>query len=458
MKRERSNCISSRLGRVRVAAGVGTIVTVLAFSAGARAANPAPEPRLDAGTRAAVVDSVSNALVDVYVFPDVAARMSDLIKGRLARGEYDLLTAVPDFARRLTEDLQSVSKDKHLQVLPLPPGQLSGAPQISDEEMQKRALAQEEFRNFGFEKIDHLEGNIGYIDMRGFSSAKYAGQTAIAAMNLLGHCDALIFDLRKNGGGDPTMIQLLGSFLLEEPTHLNSFYIRKGDKTDQFWSYTGVPGPDLSRIPVYVLTSSFTFSCAEEFTYDLKNLKRATIVGEVTGGGAHPVNHRIFAGLPVGLQLPFGRAVNPISGTNWEGTGVEPDIKVPADEALAVAHREALKTVLAATNDPERKQSLEWALQGLDFRANPTKLEAKDLRAYLGSYGPRKITEESGALFYQRETQPRRRLIPGGKDFFLVDGVDYFRVQFLRDERGRVEKLVGIYDNGRTDENPRSGN
>src|SRR5438045_8293655 len=152
-------------------------------------------------------------------------------------------------------------------------------------------------------------------------------------MNYLAHVDAIIFDLRENSGGDPRMVEMVSSYLFDKPTHLNDLYNRKEDFTTQYWTLPYVPGATLADKPVFVLTSKSTFSGAEEFAYNLKNLKRATIVGETTGGGAHPVEgHRIDDHFMIGV--PFARAVNPISKTNWEGTGVEPDVQVKAAEAL----------------------------------------------------------------------------------------------------------------------------
>ncbi len=453
-------------GLASLALGAGFVPAALlagpAIASGPRPAEqvmmsvPQGLPPLDAPTRAAIVDSIAAALIDQYVFADTATHMASVIRANLAHGEYDGLQAPRDFADRLTRDLEGISRDLHLRVFVVPPEMQHGASPPSDDEIQKRRIADGAFRNFGFQRVEVLDGNIGYIDLRGFFDAKYAGQTAISAMNLLAHCDALIFDLRRNGGGDPTMIQLLTGYLFDDPTLVNTFYFRKGDVKQQFWSYASVPGAKMTDTPVYVLTSHRTFSCAEEFTYDLKCLKRATVVGEVTGGGAHPVDQRIFAGLPLGVMVPYGRAVNPVTGTDWEGTGVAPDISVPADQALDVAHEEALRTVLSKTDDPKRKASIEWLLAGVDMNAHPRTLGRDEMRQYVGTYGPRRIILEDGALYYQREGMPRHRLRAGQKDVFLVEDIDYFRVQFSRDAKGRIEKLIGLYDDGTTDENPRT--
>ncbi len=416
-------------------------------------------PPLDTASRAATVDSLCAALDSTYVFPDIARRMGELLRARLAEGSYNALTAVPDFTRRLTADLHSVSHDLHLRVFPAPPEAPENRPGITDAERARIRIAEAARRNFGFEKLERLNGNIGYLDLRQFADAGAAGATAVAAMNFLAHSDALIIDLRQNGGGSPSMIQLLCSYLFAEPTHLNDFFVRRDGSTMQFWTQANVAGPRLDGVPVFVLTSSRTFSAAEEFTYNLKNLKRATIVGETTGGGAHPVSRVAFAGLNIGAMIPFGRAINPITGTNWEGTGVEPDVKVASDQALATAHLAALDSLAARAagrdNGVETAQRIAWARTRVRALAMPVRLETKALRAYVGSYGPRRITLENGVLMYQRENGPRRRLIPAGDDLFLLEGVDTFQAEFARDARGLVAKLVGLYDDGGSDENLR---
>ena len=273
-------------------------------------------------------------------------------------------------------------------------------------------------------------------------------------MNFLAHTDAVIFDLRQNGGGSPSMIQLISSYLFEEPVHLNTFYIRKTDETQQFWTQGHVVGPKMTEVPVYVLTSSATFSGAEEFTYNLKNLKRGTIIGEVTGGGAHPVNIQDFPTLHISLSLPYGRAINPITKTNWEGTGVTPDINVPADQALTVARIEALKKILEKEQNPTRKEQLAWAMKSLDVEKNPVTLDAKMLASFEGSFGPRRIFLENSSLYYQRESRPKFLLVPMGDDTFQLVGLDNFRIRFNRGTGGEVTELVGMYDDGRTDVNP----
>lgn len=437
----------------RIFIGIITVVIVSTLSINLSAQQSRNEIRaIDSKTQAAIIDSVSKALNEIYVFPDVAKNMEKLIRKNLKDGKYENTTNLVEFANQLTEDLRSISHDKHLGVRPLPPSD-PNAQRPSPEEVRKQRIEQQRKDNFGFKKVELLQGNIGYIDFRGFADASFggAGATAIAAMNFLAHADAIIFDLRQNGGGSPSMIQLISSYLFEEPVHLNSFYIRKTNETQQFWTQGHVEGPKMVDVPVYVLTSSYTFSGAEEFTYNLKNMKRGTIIGEVTGGGAHPVEGHFFEKLGVYLSVPFGRAVNPITKTNWEGTGIEPHIKVPADQALTVARFEATKALMEKEKDETRKKQLAWALKGLEVEKNPLKLDEKALEAYVGVFGPRKIWLENGSLYYQREGRLKYKLVPMGNDAFIVENLDYFRIKFNKDNSGKVVEIIGMYDNGDTD-------
>jgi hypothetical protein len=296
--------------------------------------------KIDGAERQRAIDGAAAMLNEFYVFPETAKKMEEAIRARQKAGEYDSITNGDAFAEKLTADLREVSHDKHLGVNFSPAVLPSGPPPGGQDLVAMRR--QLERVNCGFEKAERLPPNIGYLKFNMFANPEICGPTASAAMNFLGNVDALIIDLRENGGGDPKMVAYISSYLFDERTHLNDLYNRKENKTEEFWTSTDVPGKRLGSKPVFVLTAKRTFSGAEEFTYNLKNLKRATIIGETTGGGAHPVSgHRIDDHFMIGV--PFARAINPISKTNWEGTGVEPDVKVPAAEALEVAKKLAAR-------------------------------------------------------------------------------------------------------------------
>jgi hypothetical protein len=409
--------------------------------------------------QAAIIDSLARTLNEYYVFPDVAEKMGKLAKSNLKKGEYKSITTLGEFTERLTEDFRSVSHDLHLGVHPSEPIKPEAEDSAGAARRHDQWLRSARAGNFGFNKVEILPGNIGYVLLLGFQPAEYGGATAVAAMNFLANVDALIFDLRFNGGGDPSMIQLISSYLFDESRHLNSFYIRKSDSMQQFWTSAHVEGPRLSHVPVYVLTSGSTFSAAEEFTYNLKNMKRATVVGDTTGGGAHPVDDhwfRIDDQVYVGARIPFGRAINPISGTNWEGTGVYPDIAVSSEQALDQAQADFLEKRLTQEQDEKARYQLNWHLKSLQAKLNPVVLPAEALDACVGTYGPRSITAEAGTLYYQRRDRPKFKLVPLGDDLFNLDGLPGFRVRFVRDTTGQVTELEGQYDDGMTDRHPRS--
>ena len=307
-----------------------------------------PDFEVSATMRDEVIDGVVRRLRERYVFPEVGERMEAHVRTRVEAGDYAEIATAKALAELLTEDIREISNDGHLRV------RYSAAPRpIHEQESifdnpERIAEYQQSARlaNYGYRKVERLAGNVGYIEQIGLHDVTVTAPTAMAAFNLIADTDALIVDLRANGGGDPRHVALICSYLLpEEPVHLNSFYSREDDSVEQFWSWPWVPGRRYLDKPVWVLTSSSTFSGAEELSYNLKTLGRATLVGETTGGGAHPVNmYQINAHFEI--SIPFARAINPVTGTNWEGSGVSPDIHVPAADALDTAYRLALRAVL----------------------------------------------------------------------------------------------------------------
>jgi len=297
--------------------------------------------RLDAPARAKVIDGAIALLDSFYVFPDVAKRMADSLRARNARGMYDSYKNAPSFGVKLNDDVRDLSRDKHMRVnysaRPIPPRPATPRPPSPQDSARMRAQMDE--MNCGFVKVEQLPDNVGYVKFNGFFDVGACGATASAAMNFVASSRALIVDLRENGGGSPAMVAYISSYLFSTRTHLNDLWERRSGKTEEYWTRDDIPGRRFGgEKPVYVLTSANTFSGAEEFSYNLKSLKRATIVGETTGGGAHPVmGQRIDEHFMIGV--PFARAINPITKTNWEGVGVEPDIKVPAADALATAQK-----------------------------------------------------------------------------------------------------------------------
>lgn len=349
----------------------GILVAAILLAAPALAAqDPLRSDRtIDAAERQTVIDGVLSRLKEAYVFPDTALAMERAVRARQRRGEYNRITSGQALAESLTAHLQAVSQDRHLRVrhsarpLPQTPGGDGPSP---EEREQARVFGRRV--NFGFERVERLDGNVGYLELRsfGFDTADVRA-VAAAAFNYLGNTEALIIDIRRNGGGSPWMVAQVTSYLFgPDSVHLNSLYWRPENRTDHFFTHRSVPGqrygPDK---PVYVLTSRRTFSGAEEFAYNLQSLQRATIVGDTTGGGAHPGGVRRVTD-HFGVWIPTGRAINPITKTNWERVGVRPDIAVPSDQALRAAHLAALRGLRDQASDPERRGALERAIADVE--------------------------------------------------------------------------------------------
>ncbi|MGI3785705.1 MAG: S41 family peptidase [Janthinobacterium lividum] len=270
-----------------------------------------------------------------YVFTGLGEQLGETLDRGAAEGRYDDASGDPAaLSDLLTADLQSVSNDRHLRLLhhvdPLPDLQDDAAEMAMYSAMARDAMN-------GVRRVERLEGNVGLLCLAPMLfPAAVVGAAVCAAMNVLAHSSALIIDLRDTLGGDPATVALVCSYLVDEPTHLNSLVARDGSST-QSWTLPWVPGARFGATrPVWVLTSRATFSGGEELAYDLQQLNRATIVGEVTGGGAHA--REGFTVVPhLELSIPVAAGHNPKSGTNWEGGGVIPDVAVPAGDALGAA-------------------------------------------------------------------------------------------------------------------------
>lgn len=303
----------------------------------ATSAVQAQGPTLAPADRAALVDSLASTLANRYVFADIGRTMAADLKARAARSEYAQLSA-SELSAKLSSDLAMIAHDKHLRVV-YRPGE--AAEEEEEDSVSRAAWVRE--ANYGITKVEILPGNVGLLELSGFLPTELVRPALLEAMRKLARVDALIVDLRRNGGGNPATVALVSTLLFPKGkrVHLNDLYWREGDRTEHFYTEADLDIPRITG-PVYVLTSSYTFSAAEEFTYNLKQLKRATQVGETTGGGANPGGGvRMPAGF--GVFIPTGRAVNPYSKDNWEGKGCVPEVPTDASSALESARRLALE-------------------------------------------------------------------------------------------------------------------
>jgi len=292
----------------------------------------ANDVKLDVAERQRVLDAAIANLKAYYVYPDVARKMADALRAHQKNGDDAATTDGEAFAGLVTGQMREVSHDLNLELVyskdPLP--QLSAEPTAEDLARYRKRMEQ---ANCMLEKVEILPHNIGYLKLNFFPDTSVCQSRATAAMATLNDADAVIFDLRENTGGFPNMVALIASYLFDHPEY---FYNPREAPTEQSWTRSPVPGNRLADKPVYVLTSAQTISGAEQFCYNLKMLKRATLVGETTQGSAHAgVWHRIDEHF--GMSITETKAINPFAKTDWEGTGVEPDVKEPAKDALEVA-------------------------------------------------------------------------------------------------------------------------
>ncbi len=403
------------------------------------------QERITSEEKKAVINKIGKLMDSTYVFPEVAKEAMELLKENEKQGIYSHTKLPEEFARRLTKDLRSITNDLHIQVKFDPES-------ISEEKNQKiktdlatGTLESLKRENYGFNEVKILDGNIGYLDLRIFISPEYAAETAIAAMNFLANTDAIIFDLRNNRGGSPEMIQLIQSYLFgNEPVHLNNFYYRPINKHIQTWTLPHVPGKRNPDAEVYVLTSKRSFSAAEEFAFNIKNLERGTLIGETTGGAANPGSTQNINDSFI-IFIPSGRAYSPITNTNWEGTGVKPHIEVPEEESLIFTHLKALEILSGKTADDKKKAIYEWYLKIVKAKKDPIILNSEQLNSYAGSYGGNKIFSKKNRLFYEREGR-QFELIPLGEHEFMIRNKPQIRLQFSEDRK----KMNEIFVSGKT--------
>ncbi len=336
--------------------------------------------KLDAVTNRQIVEGVIRAINKYYVSADTARRLEEDLRQRLKNGEYDRITSAFDLMDVLDSQMQAISKDRHLALAyshkPEPLLEGKNFPPETPQEKEE-ALNAARAKNFGFEKVERLPGNIGYLEMNSFVRPEFSGEMAAVAMTFLANTEALIIDLRNSSGGAADMVVFLASYFFDaEPFHLGDWYTRAENGVQQWWTFPYVPGSRYVGKDVYILLSRRSFSAVEGFSSILQHHKRAIIVGEPTRGGTHPgrfvrvhPNFAVFVPMswfiyPMGTpDFPIDRPVYPTTKTDYEGTGVKPDIEVPANQALRRAQLEALSKKVE--RNPSEKERLEPIIQNL---------------------------------------------------------------------------------------------
>lgn len=304
------------------------------------------------------VRAIAEAYEQHYVFPDMGKKMADLIRGKMGAGQYDALKGGRELGRLITSDLQALSEDRHV-VVAYTPERIIRQKNTDPRELADEELADSRRINFGFKELRIMSGNVGYLKISSFAGSREALGVGAAAMQFLSNCDVIILDLRFNPGGDTAMVQFLASYFLgEEPVLLDEFHYPREGRIVQLWSLPYVPGKKPVQADLYILTDGYTFSAAEGLAYDLQALKKAVIAGTSSAGGAHVTEiHTVLDAYTLFIPVAFSK--NPVTGTNFQGKGVRPDIEVSGETAIQQVQLRALERQVEKASDPERKAELE---------------------------------------------------------------------------------------------------
>jgi hypothetical protein len=435
--------------RIRTLLAGALLASSASISLHAQASAPAPERRLDAAARRVIVDSAAKLLAANYAFADTGRMLAAHLRARLAAGAFDAAATEAQLGDVLTREMQAFNHDGHLYAAyrPAPgtaaamvlaswktgnPFQGGASRRITDEE-----LAAQRRMNYGFARVQNLDGNVGYLEITQFISSDEARQAIDAAMAFLGHVDAMIVDVRRNGGGNQ-MADYVASYFLADGTPQTWNYTRiMGDTAKNFSQPVG--GAKRLDIPLYVLTSGRTASAAEAFTFSLQSAGRAKVVGTASSGAGY--NNMFFPLTEeMGMSISIGAAFYPSTGRRWEGTGVQPDIAVASEQALATAHSDALKTLAARQTDPKRRQELAWTAETVEAELHPVALDAAAMASYAGTYGNRVVSVDGGRLMYQRRAdRPADALTAITATEFAPTPAE--RIDFVRDASGAVTAL-----------------
>ena len=398
-----------------------------------------------------IIDSLTKQLQEFYIRPNTVGDIKKKLNDNYKKGLYKDIIKPNDFAGKLSSDLIEVSKDLHFAVR-YDPEWVESHLKKGDKEVEKKIKAEElseaKKKNFGFQQAQILEGNIRYLKFDYFEDPAIASETAASTMQFLSSTDALIIDLRQNNGGAMEMGQFLSSYFYsgkELPLYKYYYYEKNRKKIErEMWLLPSVPGKRMEDIDIYILTSSVTFSAAEWMSYSLQNLKRVTIVGEKTAGGAHPIDRKV---LPHGfsVNVPFGEVKDPITNLDFEGKGVMPDVLCKSEEAVNTSHILALQKLSAKNKDA--LNNLDWYIPIVKNRQKNVNVTTEILKSYEGKYGKAELKYENNNLYYNWNSIATLLLKPLEQDLFLLDGINDFRIKIVS-ENNVVTGIKRIYQDG----------
>ncbi|WP_048826493.1 S41 family peptidase [Hymenobacter sp. DG25B] len=405
-----------------------------------------------------LMDSLTLRLNQHYVFPEEAQRMAAYVQAQAKKKAYAALVNHPKaLVKQLQADLQAAHRDPHLFVEynPALAHNSRVSPQPTAEEMGQ-AKKYWKANNYLFKKVEVLPGNIGYFPFTGFVPDLAGAQPTIsAALQFLAHTNALVMDLRENMGGSPEMVNLLESYFFQEKMHMNDLINQSTNDTTVFYA-DPAKVPFTLSMPIYILTSHHTFSGAEDFAYALQQAKRAIVVGETTGGGAHPTKP-VSVGQGFVVSIPFARSLNPVTHTDWEGTGVVPDVKVEARQALDKARELALRAQRQLAPSAQEKRQADYLLEELAAQHPIPPVPVSRLQPYTGTYGPLTIYLAGNKLLCKNVEAGNlvTELKPIAVHRFVLD--DNAHVEFVKDSKGAYSLIKLYVSDGNVFEERRKG-
>ena len=390
-----------------------------------------------------ILGKIIEKIENINPFPEISAKIVTGLETQVSDGYYDNVNSPIEFATQLSSSLENLSKDKHLDLI----YNLDLAKALLEESFPSSDFTEEEakteiWNNYGFRELKILDGNIGYLNLSVFFATDYAGKMADISMSYFSNCQALIIDLRENGGGWGDMVDYLLGYLIDnkEPLVLN---IAESTLDSTVYSEVVsayVPGAKLVNIPIYILTSQSTASAAEAFTTHLKYFNNnTTIVGKKTCGAENPVEHIAIDERFV-LQIPAWKKIYSKNPVVWEGIGVSPDIEAEPDDALLAAYKDALQRLMKSTDEQLAIDKYQWALDGISASYN--NIDVNKIKEYAGRYGNIQIKYVDDKLYYQPEKGSPYQLIPISDNYFVVEGISYFRIKFINNGETTLMKKI----------------
>lgn len=411
----------------------------------------AAAPAIDAGTRRAVLDSLTAQLVRLYVDADTGRMIADRLRTRARTGAYDALTDPQRFAETLTMDLTAVNGDAHLSVSYAPPappdrsGRGAGTDSVAAQRSRVRQSEAARRDHWGLARVDVLPGNVGYMKVTSFEGSPAALGATSAALRYLEGTDAMIFDFRGMRGGSGDQSNFLISHFVGSDT-LPSLVVRNRSTGQTRTRYTlaTVPGMRRPTTPLWILTDRGTASAGEDFAFVLQRLGRARLVGDRTAGAGHN-NAIVDLGQGFRASISFTRVSDPKSGAEWERVGVTPDLAVAPRTALTVAHAAALDSLSHLVTEPPARRELAVLRDAVLAAAQPRAVPAATLAGYTGTYeGNRVVTVENGGLMFRRSAErPPRELVALDDSTFVLDNV---AISFEHDTNGGVRMVQHLPD------------